>query len=273
MKLYNRKEVAAIVKKAADNSSSSDSDKSMGLSMDELQQLASEVGIDPNQIAMAAAEIDVKSEMSDQTFWGGPFSFNSHVLAEGEITPAQWEEMLISIREFFQSKGEVSSRESVFEWSSPWGTTNSAHVTALKGDGKTKISVSWNGPLTAIPFYIPVPLVAIGSMLFASGFLELAAVPGVVFAMVATGLTFLGGRWALRKHLEKGFNKIRQMVAGLSLIPNKRKSNIKDAASQKRVNQTQANTENPLSQIEIDEEENTNESESEKTISGRSRTK
>jgi hypothetical protein len=110
-------------------------------------------------------------------------------------------------------------------------------------------------------------------MLFASGFLELAAVPGVVFAMVATGLTFLGGRWALRKHLEKGFNKIRQMVAGLSLIPNKRKSNIKDAASQKRVNQTQANTENPLSQIEIDEEENTNESESEKTISGRSRTK
>jgi hypothetical protein len=253
MKLYNRKEVGAILRKATDNPSTDDSDTPIGLSINELQQIASEAGIDPQQIARAAAEIDVVSGKNEQTLWGGPFSFNSQVLAEGEITVGQWEEMLISIRDFFQSKGEVTTRESVFEWSSPWGTTNSAQVTALKDDGKTKISVSWNGPLTALPFYIPVPLVAIASVLFASEFLELASVPGMAFAMLATGLTFLAGRWALRRHLNKGFKKLRQMVAGLNLIASTKSRNSETVSSQIEASQTQADMKHPLSQIEIHE--------------------
>jgi len=272
MKLYNRKEVGAILKKATEDSSTNNSDTSIGLSVNELQQIASEVGIDPEQIARAAAEIDVTSEKNEQTFWGGPFSFNSQVLAEGEITDGQWEEMLIAIRNFFQSKGEVTTRESVFEWSSPWGATNSAQVTALKDDGKTKISVSWNGPLTAIPFYIPVPAAAIASVLFASEFLELASVPGMAFAMLATGLTFLTGRWALRRHLNKGFEKFRQMVAKLNLIANVKSRDSENVPSRIDANQMQADTTNPLSQIEIHEGKNNDKLDNETAQRNRSRT-
>ena len=253
MKLYNRKEVGSILKKAAEKSSTDGSDMAIGLSIEELKQIASETGIDPEQIAQAAAEIDVASGTSEPTFWGGPFSFNNQVLAEGEISSAQWEEMLISIRKFFQSKGEVTTRGSVFEWNSPWGTTNSAQVTTLKDDGETKISVSWNGPLTAIPFYIPVPLAAIVSVIFASEFLELTSVPGMSFAILVTGLTFLAGRWALRRHLNKGFKKLRQMVAGLSFIANEKNSNSENVSSQINANKTKADTKNPLSQIEMQE--------------------
>ena len=266
MKLYNRKEVGEILKKAADNSSTDDSDSSSGLSIDELQRIASETGIDPEQIVRAAAEIDVEVGEHEPTFLGGPFSFSSQVLADGEITHSQWEEMLIFIREFFQSKGEVSTRGSVFEWSSPWGTSNSAQVTARKDDGETKISVSWNGPLTAIPFYIPVPLVAIVSVLFASGFLELASVPGMAFAVLATGLTFLAGRWALRRHLKKGFIKLRQMVAGLNLIANKKSRNAEKVSSQINANKTKANTKNPLSEIEIQEGESSDKLDSKRAL-------
>ena len=272
MRLYNRKEVGEILKKAADNSSTDDSDSPNGLSINELQKIASETGIDPEQIARAAAEIDVKAETNEPTFWGGPFSYNSQGLAEGEITDDQWEDMLISIREFFQSKGEVTTRESVFEWSSPWGTTNSAHVTALKVDGKTKISVNWNGPLTAIPFYIPVPLAAIASVLFASGFLELASVPGMAFAMLATGLTFLAGRWALRRRLNKGFKKLRQLVAELNLITNVKNRNSENVSSQIDASQTQSDTKNPLSQIEIHEGQSNDKLDSETVRRNRSRT-
>jgi len=266
MKLYNRKEVGAILKKAADNSLTDDSDSPNGLSIDELQQIALETGIDPEQIVWATAEIDVETETNEPTFWGGPFSFNSQVLAEGEITIGQWEEMLISIREFFQSKGEVKTRASVFEWSSPWGTTNTAQVSVLQGDGKTKISVSWNGPLTAIPFYIPVPLAAIASVIFASEFLELTSVPGMAFAILVTGLTFLAGRWALRRHLNKGFKKLRQMVTGLSLIANEKNSNSENISSQIDANKTKADTKNPLSQIEIQEGESSDKLDSERAL-------
>ncbi len=253
MKLYTKKEVGEILKKAADNSSKSDSELSDGLTIEELQQIASETGIDPEQIARAAAEIDVEVDNQAPTFWGGPFSFNSQVLAEGEITDAQWEEMLISIRAFFKSNGEVTARKSVFEWSSPWGTTNSAQVTALKDQGKTKISVSWNGPLTAIPFYIPVPLVAIASVFFASEFLGLSSVPGIAFAILATGLSFLAGRWALRKTLNKGFKKLQQMVAGLNLIANAKNRNAENVPTQPVTVKKQAGAKNSNSQIEITE--------------------
>jgi len=266
MKLYNRKEVGSILKKAAEKSSTDGSDMAIGLSIEELKQIASETGIDPEQVEQAAAEIDVASGTYEPTFWGGPFSFNSQVLAEQEITDGQWGEMLIYIREFFQSKGEVATRGSVFEWSSPWGTTNSAQVTALKDNGKTKISVGWNGPLTAIPFYIPVPLAAIASVLLASEFLELTSVPGIAFAILATGLTFLTGRWALRRHLSKGFRKLRQMVAGLSLIASKKSRNSKNVSSQSNANKTKADTKNPLSQIEIHESESSDELDSERPL-------
>jgi len=266
MKLYNRKEIGEILKKATENSSTDDSDLPNGLSIAELQRIASETGIDPEQIARAAAEIDVEVGENEPTFLGGPFSFSSQVLAEGEITHGQWEEMLIYIREFFKSKGEVTTRGSVFEWSSPWGTTNSAQITALKDDGKTKISVSWNGPLTSIPFYIPVPLAAIASVLFASEFLELASVPGMVFALLATGLTFLAGRWALRRHLNKGFKKLRQMVPGLNLIANEKSRNSENDSSQINANKTKADTKNPLSEIEIQEAESSDKLDSERAL-------
>lgn len=234
MKLYNEKEIGAILKKAAENSSGNEPDSSIGLSIHELQQLASDAGIDPDQIVKAAAEIDVQAGTNDVTFWGGPFSFNDQVMLESEIAPGEWEEMLMSIRRTFKSKGEVSTRESVLEWSSPWGSSNSAHVTALKENGTTKISVSWNGPLTALPFYIPVPLVAIASLSVASEFLELSAVPGFSFVLLATGLTFLAGRWALLRHLQKGFAKLRRMMAEFENISLKSpgklavKSNLND---------------------------------------------
>lgn len=253
MKLYNSKEVRAILKIAAENSTVDEPDTQMGLSIDELRQLASEVGIEPKQITRAAAEIEANSIRNKHTFWGGPFSYNKQVLVESEITVGQWEEMLQTIRDFFQSSGKVTSRESVLEWSSPWDTSNSAQVTALKNNGKTKISVNWNGPLTAIPYYIPVPLVAIVSLFFASGFLELTAIPGVAFTLLATGLTFLAGRWKLRRNLEKGFKKLHQMVAGLENIAGRQNSQSEfDEINQGEAKCMNSETTDPLLNIPED---------------------
>ncbi len=269
MKLYNRKEVSAILKKATQNSSTIDPDNEIGLSIVELRQLALDVGMDPNQIEKAAFEIETDSKRIKSNFWGGPFSYSNQVQVDGEITVVQWEEMLISIRGFFQSKGNVTTRDSVLEWSSPWGTTNSAHVTALKDNGKTKISVAWNGPLTALPFYVPVPLVAIASLFFASDFLGLTAVPGVGFTLLATGITFLVGRWSLRRHLDKGFKRLQELVTGLEIITNKKSVQSELDSKYTGNSRAQAETNEPL--LIIDEEEN--HKEEDKEAKGRKRSR
>ena len=252
MKLYDSKEVRQIMKIAAENSSADEPSNQMGLTIDELRQLASETGIDPEQITRAAAEIEANSRMNERNFWGGPFSYNTQVLVEGEITEGQWEEMLLSIRDFFHSKGKVTTRNSVYEWSSPWDTSNSARVTALKENGNTKINLGWHGPLTALPYYLPVPFVAITSLLFASGFLELTAIPGITFTLLATVLAFLAGRWKLRKSLDKGFKKLRQMVAGLEIIASRKSPESEsDIKTDKRDHQNK--TDNPLENILIED--------------------
>jgi len=215
MKVYNEKETAEILKMAAENSHKDVARSSAGLTIDELEHIALESGINPGEIRKAASELELQSRQTDSSFWGGPFSFFEQFQIDHEISVDEWEDMLILIREFFKTQGVVNQRESVVEWTPPWGASNSAHVTAVKQQAKTRVSVGWNGPMTALPFYIPIPLVGIASLLFASEFLGLSSVPGLSFTVLSIGLTFAAGRWALRRHMKKGLAKLHTFVEGL----------------------------------------------------------
>ena len=271
MRLFNANEVGVIMKKAAETSAVDDPGATVGLSIDEVHQVAADAGIDPAQVTRAVAELEAEAARSKDTFWGGPFSYSGQALAEREIGAAEWEEMLIVIREFFQAKGDVSARESVFEWSSPWGTTNAAHVTARKDNGTTKISVGWSGPLTGVPFYLPVPVVAIASLLVASGLLGLTAVPGVAFAVLATGLSFVAGRWALRRHLDAGFKKLQGLVTDLDRIASRDDSPSEHLAPQEAVSPAGVGMNVPLLELPDPDEEAYDEPHLESTRRHRSR--
>ena len=254
-KLYNSEEVRAILKAATENTSFDEPDSPIGLSIDELRKLARDAGIDPKQITRAAAEVDAKTPNKKNNFWGGPFSFTEQVRVDNEISAVHWEEMLNEIRDFFQAKGKVTSRSSVIEWSSPFGSTNSTHVTAIKTKGKTKINVSWRSPLYAIPYYIPVPLVAIGSLFLAPGFLGLSAIPGLTFVTLTTVLTFFAGRWKLHKSLDESFKKMKTFVARLEKIASRPLSPSEAAAESALTGDVESpnKIENMLKDIEIDE--------------------
>lgn len=269
MKLYNRAEISAILKKAADNSSNTGTDPSIGMSVNELKQLATDTGIDPDEIVKAIEELESDHKYSKRTFMGGPFSFNSQTLVDGEITAAQWEEMLISIRHSFGSNGDVSSRESVHEWSSPQFDTNSANITAFKNAGNTKLSISWKGPFTALPYYIPVPIAAIVALLFASEYLGLSAFSGFAFTAAATGLTFLTGRWAVINKLNSIFKGLRKTLSDLENIARGNGMNKVDNSSQLDTTEALEDRVEPL--IHIREEENVTEDDINTSSKGRSK--
>ncbi|MEQ9103261.1 MAG: hypothetical protein RIE53_01040 [Rhodothermales bacterium] len=269
MKLYDRKQIGVILKKAAEDAPVDEPDSAVGLSVEELQQVARAAGIDPARIPKAVAELESAPESGDHTFWGGPFAFDSQVLANGEIDAGQWEEMLVAIRAFFRDKGDVTVRDSVFEWSSPWGTTNAAHVTARKDNGKTRISVHWHGPLTAVPYYLPVPVVTIGALIFASGVLEWSAVPGLTFTALAAGLAFVTGRLFLRRNMAAGLKKLRNLTASLDQIAGARPAGADIAAPLSEGVPTGEKSADPV--LQLPDEPTADEPDSQATVRGRSR--
>ncbi len=255
MKVFNEKETAAILKTAAEQSHKGLSNEDPGLTINELEVIAKEAGIDPSEISKAVEALENKSQPIDHDFWGGPFSFSEHVQIDHEITSVEWENMLVSIRAFFQSPGEVHTRDIVHEWRSPRGTSNSAHITAVKEHSKTNVSVNWSGPLTALPFYLPIPLVGIASLVFASEFLGLGAVSGWSFVALAIGLTFVTGRAALRRHMNKGFTKLKTLSAKLQATGHTEKrerdeSNVQQDAQRL---ETEVTATKPLLDLELDD--------------------
>jgi len=251
MKLYNEQEIGAILKKADENSSTDNTETSMGLSVVELQQLAGDAGINPDQIAKAISEIEFGSDDGANSFWGGPFSFNNQVVVDGEITAGEWEEMLISIRRYFGAVGEVSTRDSVVEWNSPWSSSNTGQVTALKENGKTKISVFWNGPLTALPFYLPVPVAMVSSLPVAVEFLELSAVPGVSLVLLTGILAFTTGRWAVRRHMKKIFDKFSKMMVEFDDIGSRKVASRQEVITESIPESSETNM--PLLDLDVEE--------------------
>ena len=252
MKLYDEKEVGAILKKAAENSHKDRPGSTVGLSIDELQQLASDAGINPDEVRKAIADIENQSDKKkDESFWGGPFSFSREIELDGEISTTEWEAMLIAIRDFFQGPGRVNTRENILEWTTPMFAANEAQVTARKADGKTNISVFWNGRLNSIPFYIPVPLVAILSLLIGEGALEMSVGPGITFVLAMSSLAFLGGRWALSRFTNQRRLKLDRLMTGFEMIASKKGTKAEKEDKIDPVEQGQIEEKKPL--IDLDD--------------------
>jgi hypothetical protein len=253
MKVYNEQESAAILKKAAEKSHEASTGESLGSTIQELEQIASASGIDPAQINQAAAELSASETRPDRSFWGGPFSFFSQVDIDHELSAVEWEGMLVLIRDFFRTKGDVIERGSAYEWTSPRGTTNEAHITAVKKNGKTKLAVSWTGPFTAIPFYLPVPLVTLASVPMAVEFFEFGAIQGVSFILLSAMLTFATGRWALRRHMKKGMKKMQALTKALQESPRRELNEPADIHS--KTSDDSLMTSSSDSRLELDIEE------------------
>ena len=77
-------------------------------------------------------------------------------------------------------------------------------------------------------------------------FLEWSAIPGFSFVLLVSGLTFLTGRWALRRHLDKVFSKFRRMMAGFELISSKNDAKAEFVSNQEDAIQGQIVAHEPL---------------------------
>ncbi|MDA0379308.1 MAG: hypothetical protein O2899_07430 [Bacteroidetes bacterium] len=232
MKLYNEKEIGAILKRAAEMSLSESGPNAAGLSIEELQQVGSEAGLDPDLILRAAAEMQQTRPERRRNFFGGPVSYANDFVLDGEIDAATWEEMISAIRSTFKDPGVVSTRPNVFEWTSQ-SETEKAQVTALVSNGKTKMTLFWSEPVVAIPFFIQTIIGTIISMPIVFESLDMTGFPAAAIILSVFSTLFLLARFAVGRVTDREINKLRQLETSLDLIASKKalRSARKQAAS------------------------------------------
>jgi hypothetical protein len=202
---YDDDEVAEIFRAAAEGSETSESRAIAGRSADgltlaDLQSIAREVGISPDAVERAARALDrPRAEPVSRTLLGLPVGVGRTVMLDRRLTDAEWELLVVELREVFGARGTMRAQGSLREWRNgnlhaylePTATGSRLRLGTTKGNARASITA---GSLALITSGVVGALSAAGGTLSATalGLGTLATMGAVLLANGTLGLP----RWA-----------------------------------------------------------------------------
>jgi hypothetical protein len=117
---YDERETAEILERAAaaDRPGSRVPARSAtGLTLPQLQEIGSEVGIDPERIAAAARAVESRAGAGPpKTFLGAPRSVTRSVSIPRALTDDEWNRLVVALRETFGAMGNVTQHGPLRSW-------------------------------------------------------------------------------------------------------------------------------------------------------------
>ena len=115
---YTEDEVAAIFERAsqAQKSALSPSRPGEGLTLAELQAVGDEVGIPKDLVAQAARSLDAGGTSGDRHLLGLPIGVSRTVELERPLTEAEWQRVVVDLRETFDARGRLSDDGPFKQW-------------------------------------------------------------------------------------------------------------------------------------------------------------
>jgi hypothetical protein len=220
---YGDKEVGQILKRAselqADTGSQSGSES--GLTVEELERIAGEVGIESKHIRAAAADLDEEPADTPGFNWaGGASNFQVERICEGEIGPEAWEEMVAEIRRHTNRPGTVGQTGVTHEWTGGFDVSSLA-VTVTPRNGQTRIRfMAQYGGGVGLTWIVGsmVPLMA--SLIAGKG-MNRAGVDWSIIAMVTAAIFFvciIAARIVAKTWTEHDARKLRSLADRLEGI-------------------------------------------------------
>lgn len=115
---YSDEEVAAIFAKAieAEAPTLEAPAREGGLTLNELHDIARDVGIAPEVVTRAANSLDAGAPVAARTFLGFPIAVERTVVLNRRLTDAEWELLVVKLRDAFDAKGRLSAYGSFRQW-------------------------------------------------------------------------------------------------------------------------------------------------------------
>ena len=117
---YTDDEVAEIIARASEKEQDSRTRLQRveeGLTLEDLQKIGSEAGIEPALIAQAARSLDIAPAPAPPAFLGLPLGAARTVRLGRKITDAEWDQLVVTLRETFNAKGVIRHEGNFRSWS------------------------------------------------------------------------------------------------------------------------------------------------------------
>jgi hypothetical protein len=115
---YTEEEVAAIFERASEVSQAGPRQTSLaeGMTLAELQDIGREVGIPAESIALAAQTLGQSGQAASRTFMGLPLGVARTVYLGRRLSDAEWERLVVDLRDTFNARGIVKTQGSLRQW-------------------------------------------------------------------------------------------------------------------------------------------------------------
>ena len=215
-RLYGEKDVSRILKRATELQDERGEMEPHGLTLAELQQIAREVGIAPEAVAAAAAELR-EPERRGFHLHGAPTSFSHERVVAGEVSGDGWDAMLDEIRRAYRMVGVSDRTGHSLEWTHS-GRYAQAQVTVTARDGRVRFRIAEHYPRQAAIFFGPFMALFAGLMpaLFvASG---LPAPLALALGIALFGVVFVLLRFAFAAHVRRKEQQARALMHRLERL-------------------------------------------------------
>jgi hypothetical protein len=139
---YSDREMALILRRAADLQARGfdAGTQEQSHTIAELEQLAAEVGIDPRYVAEAAQAVDAEPIAKSAPVLGAPTSYQVGRIITGEVSEAEFADVLDAIRRSTGRQGDVNRVLGSLEWRSAT-MKGESFVTISPHQGKTAIRI------------------------------------------------------------------------------------------------------------------------------------
>ena len=99
---YTENDLGVLIQRATELQEAADGQQASTLSLEDLEHIAAEIGLDPAHLRTAALELDSRARVSPGGFslTGAPFSVSETRAVPGSLTEEQWAHAVELIRQF-----------------------------------------------------------------------------------------------------------------------------------------------------------------------------
>lgn len=199
-RLYSDEEVALILRRALEPRASHlvPVGADDGVSLAQLESIATEAGIDLARVREAAASIEIRPPAAKSSIvFGPPVSYVFDREVEGEVPPENLSAVVAAARRLTHSRGNVQEVGDWLEWQSD---AKIIHVTVKPEAGKTSVQVMADGGFRVLAIggitglATLLTIVGIGAETAGISVLEILGIAGGGFTIARTAWEIAGRR-------------------------------------------------------------------------------
>lgn len=220
-KLYSQDEIRALLQKATELQKDAGIPDEVGLTLEEIEQIAEDSGIDPTYIRDAISIKKTANPPSSSKFHilGAPISLEIGKELPYHLSEDDWEAVVHETRRTLNKNGGVVQKlGNSFEWINSDKKFIQASLTATPAKDKTRFFVSTHfGKLAFMTFYIPL----MTTTLFLIGFLnsvDFSLTNNLIIPAAALGTVFSAARFGFRAWVSNQKKKLEKMISRFELI-------------------------------------------------------